>query len=185
MAELKVNYSGSWRTITAPEVKYSGSWRAIKTIEVNYGGAWRTVFASAWATTVTLGTLNNIYTTGTWHVGYTYLDAYGYDGGIDYYNYATNKGSIGDATYTDGSPTTRTITSVLWSQTGFVIFTLSGTSIPDTAATFVSIDLNGNNYLRSGATYVASLNGGTHWYWAEASNPWGSSSGTYDFGVNI
>ncbi|KKN64456.1 hypothetical protein LCGC14_0491440 [marine sediment metagenome] len=85
MGELKVRYSGAWRTITNPEVKYSGVWRALKTIEVKLGGVWREIFSALSAT------LNGTsgHHTRTW-IGFCYAGILLDPDGNEYAMYASD-----------------------------------------------------------------------------------------------
>ena len=101
-------------------------------------------------------------------------------------------GSMGTTTYTDGTPTTRTISFILYSDDTFgldpsdedsIWFGLVGTSIPNTDSTFRIIQYNGVEYVRSDAAYTASFGGVvTYWQWANVS-PNGPQSGVRDFKV--
>lgn len=41
-----VKVSGTWRTVTAPQVRVSGSWQAVKSGWVKVSGTWRQFYAS-------------------------------------------------------------------------------------------------------------------------------------------
>ena len=140
---------------------------------------------SALDTTVTVGTLPNVYSTWTTHATWWY-DAWGYAEVEDYYSYGSTVGSMDDTTYDDGGATERTVVGVHTTDvSNYFIFSLEGTSIPNTDTTFVNVVANGVTYARADATYVASKNGGTHWYWYDPSGPWGAPPGAYSFKVNI
>lgn len=135
-------------------------------------------------TKCTLGTLVDLVTTGG-HPSTVYWDGFGYDGGADYYSYGTNVGSLGEDTYIDAGSNSRTVASIIWAEgTEFVLFSLDGTSIPDTDTTFVELKVRNTIYTRASRDgYTASRNGGTHWWWPDATNPWESESGTRIFEV--
>lgn len=143
--------------------------------------------------TITLGTLNSVQYSHSTPTN-IYFDAWGYDGGNDYYTYATNKGSlkldgVAEDTYVDGGSNTQTISAMYYTDVpnGYFFFSLDTTSVANTDTTFVSIDANGTVYTRASGNYVASKNGATHWWWSDsAPGTWGgSTSGTFDFTINI
>ncbi|MGV7235327.1 MAG: hypothetical protein ACQ9ET_03625, partial [Nitrosomonadaceae bacterium] len=117
--------------------------------------------------------------------------AYGYALGVDYLAIA-NMGSIGSATYTDGGSNSRTVSAIYWtddspapgSDEDNLHFCLNAQSISNTDTTFVSIDYNGTNYLRSAATYTATTGSCSTWRWINI-NPNGPTGGTVAFKVNI
>ena len=103
----------------------------------------------------------------TWTVTWS---AHGFDAGADYY-IEPGFGSINDATIGGN-----TIASIYWADYQFLFFSLDGINVANTDQSFYSLKfVGGSTYLRSAATYVASKNGGTHWYWALAANPIGAS----------
>lgn len=116
---------------------------------------------------------------------------YGYDGGVDYFNGATF-GSIASATYTDGGSNSRTVSAMYWAQatcTGgstddSLYFCLNAASISNSDTTFVSIDYDGTNHLRSAATYTPTTGGCSAWEW-NPTTPNPATSGTVNFLVNI
>jgi len=113
---------------------------------------------------------------------------YGYALGVDYLSLG-NFGSIGSATYTDGGSNSRTISGIYYTDGALgdsddLFFCLNATSIGNTDTTFVSIDYNGTNYLRSAATYTATTGSCSTWRWLNI-NPNGPVSGTPALVVNI
>lgn len=106
--------------------------------------------------------------------------AHGFDAGADYYGNTSSFwsepfGSIADADYYDGDNFLRTISSCYWIPAsgpwGFMLnpqaltFSLNATSVPNTDATFFKLVIDGTEFLRSSATYQASFDGGTQWWW--------------------
>ncbi len=92
-AELKINDSGTWRTITEVKVNDSGTWRTIQDIKVNDGGTWRAVWqyltvtisnvgltADSISPTQSSNTLS-ILSNGTWVAAATGGSTNGDDGG--------------------------------------------------------------------------------------------------------
>lgn len=113
--------------------------------------------------------------------------ATGFDLGIDYYNLG-GFGTFSNNTYPDGIQVTRTVVSCYFTTgPGNFVFMLSGTSIPNTDATFRAINCGhdsdgaGGTYLRSAATYFASKNGGTAWKWTTGHDPFFVPQGTEVF----
>ena len=115
--------------------------------------------------------------------------AYGYTSGVDYLG-LSDFGTIGAATYTDGGSNSRTISAIYYTEAGApsnddnLHFCLNATSISNSDTTFVSIDYNGTNYLRSAATYTATTGSCSTWRWLNI-NPNGPVSGTPALVVNI
>ncbi len=115
--------------------------------------------------------------------------AFGFDAGVDFLS-LPNFGSIADATYTDGSSTSRTISALYYTEpcTGSndddLHFCLNATTIPDTDETFFKISYNGIEYLRSDSTYNATQGSASTWRWLNI-NPNGPTSGTRDLIVFI
>lgn len=103
---------------------------------------------------------------------------YGYDGGVDFGS-ASNMGSIGDDTYTDGGSNSRTISALYYAEDGSgepeednLLLSMNATSIPNTDTTFVSLEYGGETYTRSTATYHATQGSASSWYWSNvAPNP--------------
>lgn len=116
---------------------------------------------------------------------YNYF-AYGFDAGSDYYAYGPGFGSIVDGTFDDAGSNSRLIDSCYWFEgTGdpigedFVYFVLDTTSVPNTDTTFKYIIIDGNQYNRADAFYIASVDGGTGWEWAlgaSATNPFSGAN---------
>lgn len=140
-------------------------------------------------TTVTVGSgvYDSVQTSTTGSIDYF---AFGYASGVDRLS-LSNFGSIGTATYTDGGSNSRTVSGIYYTEVGGsasqddnLYLSLNATSIPNTAATFVSIDYNGTNYLRTAATYSGTLGSCSSWQWTNI-NPNGPTSGTPAFKVNI
>jgi hypothetical protein len=96
----------------------------------------------------------------------------GFDGGNDYYTNTPSFGSMTNTSYRGYN-----ITGLYWLANQFLYFSLDTTSIPDTDSTFYSIMIDGVEWLRSSMTYVASKNNATHWWIAQATQPF-TVSGT-------
>lgn len=101
-----------------------------------------------------------------------FYTAYGFDAGSDYFAYGLGFGSIASGTYTDGNSNSRTVDSCYFLEGSAdprgqdnLFFVLDTTSVPNTNSTFFKIVIDGNEYLRSDAFYVASVDGGTSWNW--------------------
>lgn len=179
MALLKVYNGASWDTAVG-KVYDGAAWED----KMNFYNGSAQVELYPTGITMTIYHFSPLTTWTTYWGGTSSYAGWGYDGGNDYYGHGTNQGAMTPNTYTDGSPTTRTISGLYWSQSNYLIFSLDTTSVPNTDTTFVSIDVDGNNYTRSSATYVASLNGASHWYWAEATRPF-PASGDVPIVVNL
>lgn len=114
------------------------------------------------------------------HSGWTpHVNGTGFDAGSDWWSYAGTFGSIGSNGYTDGASNSRTVTSCYQDDAPDSIqFTLSGTGIADTDDTFVSIEIDGVEHLRSDrASYISdNTDGGTTWTWNGTTPTWSSST---------
>jgi len=121
-----------------------------------------TTITSAQVTLGTTGTTPTLY--------YTY--GYGFDAGADPFSYGAGFGSIATGTYTDGGSNSRTISScysvyIQQTDTWKLYFTLNGTGVPDTDATFSHIIVDGVQFDRADNDAQADANGGTYWRWAD------------------
>lgn len=98
----------------------------------------------------------------------------GYDGGADYYSLG-GFGSITDDALHDGL----VISSVYWGTTQIMHFAIQGTGHADVDTIFQDVTINGTTWARADhAFYSSSIDGGTVWYWNQASAPY-NSSGDY------
>lgn len=103
-------------------------------------------------------------------------------GGTDPYGFGTvvgtGYGSISaSGIFTDATGNSRTIVLII-DGSGNLVLGFSATSVPNTAATFSSIVVNGVTYQRSAATYTADTGTDhyTSWAWANgATNSIGTS----------
>jgi hypothetical protein len=88
---------------------------------------------------------------------------------------STSMGGLGSYTYTDNSDTSRTIRDLWWhagnngtsysNGKGLLVFSLSGTSVPNTNDTFKTLQVGSLTVNRSDASYASSENGNTVWWW--------------------
>lgn len=179
---MHVKIGSVWKDVAEVHVKVGSVWKAVEEIHTKIGSVWKVALESAAAglnTTVTV-VHKLIYNTG-WTPS---VDAYGFDAGDDPWDYAGTYGSIANDTFQDGGDNTRVVSSAYWEDYGSIFwFTLAGVSVPNTADTFVSIDVDGNNFTRASATYVSHASY-TYWYWSVGTNPFGTS-GTKDFVINV
>lgn len=100
---------------------------------------------------------------------------FGYDGGVDRWSYTTIGGSIGDDTYTDGGSSSRTISAIYWHEQGAsssreddLYLCLDQTSVGDTDTIFISLEYDGNTYLRSNGVYDGTTGSCSSWKWENA-----------------
>lgn len=86
------------------------------------------------------------------------------------YGYVTGSyGTLTPATFTDSAGNVRTIDIWNWDNqvSGTVGFRLHGTSITNSDATFISVNIGGRVLTRAAAAYTANDGGGrTQWSWA-------------------
>jgi len=115
-----------------------------------------------------------------------FYSAFGFDAGSDYYAYGPGFGSIATGTYTDAGSNSRTIDSCYYFDgthdpigEDFLYFVIDTTSVPNTDTTFKYLDIDGNQYNRADAFYIASVDGGTGWEWAlgaDATDPFAGAN---------
>lgn len=115
---------------------------------------------------------------------------YGYDGGADYFTGAS-MGTIGEDTFIDGSSIERTVTALYYGEPGGggaedddLFLCLSDQSMDNDDGDFVSLDYNGQNYLRSAATFTGTTGSCSTWRWLNI-NPNGPTSGNPAVVINI
>ena len=108
--------------------------------------------------------------------------AYGVDNGVDYLSLG-GFGALGSYTYTDGG-SNYTEAGAPTSNADDLFFCLNATGIPNTDNTFVSIDYDGTNYLRTGASFTDGTGSCCTWRWLNI-NPNGPTTGNPALVVNI
>lgn len=110
----------------------------------------------------------------------------GDDGGTTFGYFSGVFGSIAAETFVDNTATTRTVGGVTNNHsTDTLVLELVGTDIPNTAASFSSISVEGGAFYRTDATYLADTGGGnTRWSWSTASDPM-PTSGSAAFLVGV
>ena len=121
----------------------------------------------------------------TWRV-------YGYENGVNRWNYTTINGTIGNDTYTDGGSTSRTISAIYYHEAGSpngesddLVLNLNATGIPDSNTVFVSLEYNGELYTRASRNIFDDTTGSaTSWTWTNIS-PNGPTSGNPVVIINI
>ena len=109
---------------------------------------------------------------------------YGYENGVNYYNYSGINGTIGSASWVDGTSTTRTISGLYYHESGApvsesddLVFSLNATGISDSDSTFRILEYNGVTYTRSSRnTFSSTVGSATSWIWTNI-NPNGPTSG--------
>ena len=154
-----VKVSGSYVRVREVHVKVSGTYRMIRQIWSKVSGVWQKVYQWLLETTITVGT-----------------------DGVSQFGYADGLyGSIGNANFNDAGGNARTVSAMIWDGS-FVQLILSTASIPNTDTTFECINIDGNIYKRSAATYNGSFGGGarSQWRWTQAGI---INNGTITFGV--
>ncbi len=96
----------------------------------------------------------------------------GVDNGSDYYSVTpSNWGSL-DSYDLHGL----TISAIYWSSFNAMYLSIAGGSIPDTDESWIDMTINGTVFLRSSRlAYVASRDGGSHWWIPHTGAPYGTS----------
>lgn len=149
-------------------------------------GFWAATSGAALDTTITVAESPTAFdTTPATDMNPCY--AYGFDAGADYFGFGTF-GSIANGNWTDGGSNARTVSALYWTESCGgsedleLYLNLDQISVPDTDTSFVSIDYDGENFLRSARNQYISTTGRSTWIWTENAKP---QSGTIDFVINI